>query len=346
MEYGLKRCEAHWLFAAGLALGLMFAVQAEAQTFEEGYQSYMRNQFPVAELQFRAAAKKARTKEDRAFIQKFIGICQYMRGDRKSAAASFLDSLGLDRNITIDEEEVLDPGVVTFFAAIKSRWLNSPEGRMASAPAPAPKAAPVPAPAAMAQAPKPAAQATPPPPKAPTADPRAATVAAEKRKKFKEKDSAKPEEGGRMISWMHFMPFGLGQFYNESYFLGSALAAGQVFALYQFTSLDQQIKDERAQSQQVADNPNILQAEKDQFLLDNESYIDGLTSDKSTAVSVFAALYISGVAQALIFAPQHPAFEDGSGPETSKKRRKKAINTAWIPGSPGGTYLVQVHFNL
>jgi hypothetical protein len=352
MENGLKRCEAHWLFAAGLALGLMFAAQAHAQTFEEGYQSYMRNQFPVAELQFRAAAKKARTKEDRAFIQKFIGICQYMRGDRKSAATSFLEALGSDRNITIDEEEVLDPGVVTFFAAIKNRWLNSPEGRMASAPAPAPKAvpapAPAPAPAAVAQAPRPAVQEAPPAQKPAPVEPKAAPQVADKnkKKKPKEKDGAKAEESGRMISWMHFMPFGLGQFHNESYLLGSALAAGQIFALYQYGSLDQQIQDERAQNQQVTDNPNILQAEKDKFLLDNETYINGLTSDKNTAVSVFAALYISGVAQALIFAPQHPTSEETAGPETSKKPRKKAINTAWIPGSSGGTYLVQVRLNL
>jgi len=97
MENGLKRCEAHWLLAAGLSLGLMFAGQGQAQTFEEGYQSYMRNQFPVAELQFRAAVKKAKTKEDRAFIQKFIGICQFMRGDKKSAANSFFEALNSGR---------------------------------------------------------------------------------------------------------------------------------------------------------------------------------------------------------------------------------------------------------
>ncbi len=344
MENGLKRCEAHWLLAAGLGLGLMFGGEAKAQTFEEGYQSYMRNQFPVAELQFRAAVKKAKTKEDRAFIQKFIGICQFMRGDKKSAAASFTEALNSDRNITIDEEEVLDPGVVAFYAVIKTRWLNSPEGRAAAA-APAAVAKPAAAaPVAVAPAPKAAVQEAPQPAKAPAAEPKAAAVPVEKPKKKKVKESAKPEEGSRMISWMHFMPFGLGQFHNDSYLLGSAFAVGQVYSLYQYMSLDKQISDERAQSDEVAANPNILQAEKDKFLLDNAGYIDGLTSDKNTAATTFAALYVIGVAQSLIFAPRHPAVDD-SGPETSKKPRRNPISTAWIPGNSGGTYLVQLRLN-
>jgi hypothetical protein len=346
MENGLKRCEAHWLLATGLSLGLMFAGQSQAQTFEEGYQSYMRNQFPVAELQFRAAVKKAKTKEDRAFIQKFIGICQFMRGDKKSAANSFLGALNSDSKITIDEEEVLDPGVVSFFAVIKTRWLNTPEGRATAAPAPAPVAKPVaPPPMAVAQASKPAVQEAPPPPKAVPQEPKAAPAPVEKPKKKKSKEAAKADEGGRMISWMHFMPLGLGQFHNDSYLLGSAFAAGQVFALYQVLSLDKQIADEKAQSQEVADNPNILQAEKDKFLLDNSGYIDGLTSDKSTAATVFAALYVASVAQALIFAPRHPVVDD-AGPETSKKPRRNPISTAWIPGNSGGIYLVQLRLNL
>jgi hypothetical protein len=346
MENGLKRCEAHWLFAAGLSLGLMFAGQSQAQTFEEGYQSYMRNQFPVAELQFRAAVKKARTKEDRAFIQKFIGICQFMRGDKKSAANSFFEALNSDRNITIDEEEVLDPGVVSFFAVIKTRWLNTPEGRAAAAPAPAPAPKPVaPAPVAVAQAPKPPVQEAPPAPKAVVQEAKPAPAPVEKPRKKKAKDTSKSEDGGRMISWMHFMPLGLGQFHNESYLLGSAFAAGQIFALYQVTSLDKQIADEKAQNQEVADNPNILQAEKDKFLLDNAGYIEGLKTDKSKAATAFAALYVLGVAEALIFAPRHPAADE-AGPETSKKPRRNPISTAWIPGNSGGTYLVQLRLNL
>lgn len=337
MENCLKRCEAKWLFAACLCLGLMFAVKGQAQTFEEGYQSYMRNQFPVAELQFRAAAKKAKTREDRAFILKFIGICQFMRGDKKSAANSFFEALGSDRNITIDEEEVLDPSVVSFFNVIKTRWLNSPAGMAAAAPRPAPAAAnPMPPTAAAPKevvqetAPRPATQPMPPP------------VVAEKPKKRKFKEGVKGEEDGRMISWMHFMPFGLGQFHNESYLLGTAIALGQVYSLYQYSYLDTQIAEERDQNQQVADNPNILQAEKDQFLLDNGDYIAGLTKDKNAAGAAFVGLYIAGVAQALIFAPRY----SDAGPETSKKYRRKSMTTAWIPTDSGGTYLVQLRLNL
>jgi TolA-binding protein len=346
MENGLKRCEAHWLLAAGLSLGLMFAGQGQAQTFEDGYQSYMRNQFPVAELQFRAAVKKAKTKEDRAFIQKFIGICQFMRGDKKSAANSFNGALNSDRNITIDDEEVLDPGVVSFFAMIKTRWLNSPEARVAAGPAPAPVARPAPPlPMAFAQAPKPPVQEAPPAPRMVPSEPKAAPTLAEKLKKKKAKEAAKAEVGGRIISGMHFMPLGLGQFHNDSYIPGSAFAAGQVFSLYQVLSLDKQIADENAQNDEVTNNPNIPQAEKDKFLLDNARYIDDLTSDKSTAATTFAALYVVSVVQALIFAPRHP-LADESRRETSKIPNRNRISTAWIPGNSGGTYLVQLRLNL
>jgi len=198
---------------------------------------------------------------------------------------------------------------------------------------------------AVAQAPKPQVQEAPPPPKVVPPEPKAAPAPVEKPKKKKAKEAAKAEEGGRMISWMHFMPLGLGQFHNDSYLLGSAFAAGQVFSIYQVLSLDKQIADEKAQNDEVANNPNILQAEKDKFLLDNAGYIDGLTSDKSTAATTFAALYVVSVAQALIFAPRHPAADE-SGPETSKKPGRNPISTAWIPGNSGGTYLVQLRLNL
>jgi hypothetical protein len=346
MENGLKRCQAHWLFAAGLGFGLMSAVKVQAQTFEDGYQSYMRNQFPVAELQFRSAAKKAKTKEDRGFIQKFIGICQYMRGDRKSAANSFLDALNSDRNVTLVEEEVLDPGVVSFFNTVRTRWQSSSDGMAANSQkpaAPAPKPNPAAAlPPAPKQAPQQAApvtrslaagnKQTPPP-----------TV--EKAKPRKIKDT-KQVNSHREISWIHFMPFGLGQFHNESYYLGSAMAIGQIYSIYRYNSLSRYIAGERDENSQVAGNPNILQAEKDQFLRANTDYIGGLTSDKNLAGTALIALYISGVAQSLIFAPQYSRAENENGPETSKKKLGNSIHTAWLPSHSGGTYLVQLNLKL
>jgi len=352
----LKRYEAKLLFATCLLLGIMLSSRGGAQTFEEGYQSYMRNQFPVAEFQFRSALKKAKTKEDRAFIQKFMGICQFMRGDKKSAANTFYEALGSDRNVTIDEEEVLDPGVVAFFNVIKTRWSSSPEG-LAAAKGPAhqgtalaPKNPGAPlapgVPKTTAQEPLPAAkvavQETKP------ASP--ATVPAEpktKKKKIKEAlSTSKPEEVSRIFSWMHLMPFGLGQFHNESYFLGSAVALGQVYSLYQYQFLSSQIIKEQKQNREVEENPNVLQSRKDEFLLENANYISGLKKDRDTSGTLFAALWVGGVIEAYISAPRYRASEAATSPESSRKIPSKSIGTAWLPNSLGGTYLVQVQFNL
>ncbi len=354
----LKRYEAKLLFAACLFLSSMLSSRGGAQTFEEGYQSYMRNQFPVAELQFRNAVKKAKTKEDRAFIQKFMGICQFMRGDRKSAANTFHEALANDRSITIDEEEVLDPGVVSFFNVIKTRWISSPEG-LAAARGPAQQNMPVtaksPAAPVAPLAAKTVAQEQLPAAKVGVQEQRPASPAnaipadaKAKKKKTKEapSSSSKPEEGSRVFSWMHLMPFGLGQFHNESYVLGSAVALGQVYSLYQYQFLSSQIIKERKQNQEVEANPNVLQSRKDEFLLENANYISGLKQDRDTSGTLFAALWVGGVIEAYISAPRYRASDAGSSPESSRKIPSKSIGTTWLPNSLGGTYLVQVKFNL
>jgi hypothetical protein len=354
----LKRYEAKSLFAACLFLSIMLSSRGGAQTFEEGYQSYMRNQFPVAELQFRSAVKQAKTKEDRAFILKFMGICQFMRGDKKSAVNTFHEALAADRNITIDEEEVLDPGVVSFFNVIKTRWISSPESQAAAkgpaqknmavaAKSPAAPVAPVAA-KTLAQEQLPAAKVGVQEPK--PASPANAIPTDPKTKKKKTKEalssSNKPEAGSRIFSWMYLMPFGLGQFHNESYFLGSAVAIGQVYSLYQYQFLSSQISKERKQNQEVEVNPNVLQSRKDEFLLENANYISGLKKDRDTAGTLFAALWIGGVIEACISAPRYRASDAGSSPESSRKIPSKSIGTAWLPNSLGGTYLVQVKYSL
>ncbi len=357
MELALVRFGAKWLFAVFLCLGMGLSNLGKAQTFEEGYQSYMRNQFPVAELQFKSALKRAKNREDRAFILKFVGICQFMRGDKKSAATSFTDSLGMDRNVTIDEEEVLDPGVVSFFTVIKNRWLNSPEGMAANAQTkPAPSVAgavPTKGQAGgalgntQAKAPAqevPVAKAPPPEAKA-TATAPLPTENRVKRKRAKESSGGNKEDGSRNFSVLHFMPFGLGQFHNESYLLGTIFALGQGYSLYQYSFLSSQITKEQSQNKQVSENPNILQSKKDEFLLANANYISGLRKDKDSAAATFAALWVGGVVQSLIFAPRNHSSE-ASGPETSKKQQIKSIKTGWLPNDQGGTYTVHLSLAL
>lgn len=297
-------------------LGALSAGQAYAQTFEEGYQTYMRNKYPVAELQFKAALKKATTKEDMAFILKFIGICQYMRGDKKLAASSFFQAVNYDRGITVDESEVLDPSVVGFFDFLKNKWIKENAFAQQSQTLPAP--APPPAAAAAATAAKPAAdpaasKAAPKSPSSPKA-PVKPTVAL--KAKTKASPAAHPHpmektgEGGQ-FSFFHLTPFGGGQFYNGSYVLGSGFALLQAYGLYSFVDLQKRI-DERQGLDALVQNDSRLNPEQiTQFMSDNSSYIIDLKSDQTLALSLFLGAWAVSIGEAIFNAAPSPVAVEG-----------------------------------
>lgn len=269
-----------WLMS--LILGcLLLSLPAYAQTFEDGYQSYMRNQFPVAELQFKSALRKATADEDKAILLKFIGICQYMRGDKKNSQSSFIQALNADRSIAIEAEDVLDPGVITYFNAIKSHI--GPELKKKKAQPPVAKATPAPA-------------ASPPRPKA-------------RKKPAKSKgsesimglnDNDVVEDKTRKVSVMQLLPFGFPQFYNDSYWLGSGVAALQVYSLYSILDANKTIKEREGLNQVVATKEGLTDEQRQAFFRENNSFVNKVKSQKDLAIISFSALWIASITESIL----------------------------------------------
>ena len=266
-----------WIFTILLSLTIL-SLPAQAQTFEDGYQSYVRNQFPVAELQFKNALKKASAQEEKGFILKFIGICQFMRGDKKNAGISFNQSLSMDRSIQIDAEEVLDPTVVTFFNQIKSRL-----------------------PPEVKRKPKPDKLAI-----APALNPAQAPL--KKKAKGKKKSQSSLgltgdqtfEQKPRSIGILHFLPLGLPQFANSSYIMGSAFAGLQLFSLYTIGDAEQQSQERRALNKVVRLKEGLTDEQRNDFYRENDAFIDELKQQKNLAIAGFSALWVISIAEGII----------------------------------------------
>lgn len=269
-----------WFQSLLLSL-MLLSLPAKAQTFEDGYQSYVRNQFPVAELQFKNALKKTNADEEKAFILKFIGICQYMRGDKRGAANSFTQSVQLDRSVQIDSEEVLDPTVVSYFNAIKSRVppeaKKSPKAVEAS---PAPQQQPK----QIQQAPK------------------------RKLTKKKRKNSSMAlaaemkslEDKPNKIGIMHFLPLGLPQVANGSYILASGFAGLQLYSLYSMYDAQKVAKERSSLNVVVRDSEGLTEEQRQSFYKENNAYVDELKKQKNLAIAGFGALWVISVAEGII----------------------------------------------
>ncbi len=319
-------------------LSEIFALRAYGQTFEDGYQPYMRNQYPVAELQFKAALKKVNTKEDQAFILKFIGICQYMRSDKKLAAASFFQAVSLDRGITVDESEVLDPGVISFFTALKSKWIK--ENRFVTPPPVAQ------APAAPAQA-----AAASPQEKTSGASAKSQKVAKSSKMALAAKSQAKTRDPKQRdpdsrFSIAHLLPLGTGQFYNGSYILGSAFAAVEIFGIYRFLDLNNQIKERDELEVKVAQDERLTADQILTFNEENKTFISDLKSDRTAALGIFVGFWAIGIIEAIINAPQPEKVEVVSA-NMSRMPAQAAVkwNGSWLPNN-GGQWLLQMHVAL
>ncbi len=274
-----------WLMS--LLLGcLLLSLQAKAQTFEDGYQSYVRNQFPVAELQFKNALRKANADEDKAVLLKFIGICQYMRGDKKNAQATFGQALYADRSIAIESEDVLDPSVITYFMGIKAKLAPELKKKQKQAPPTVAKST-VPVPV---NKPKPKPLKTRP-------------------TKSKSSDSIMglsdgsltTEERSKKISYMQFLPFGFPQFHNESYWIGAAFAAGQIFSIYSILDADKAIKGRQGLNDIVANKEGLSEDQRQAFYLENNNFIKKVQSQKTLALAAFGSLWAASVVESIWF---------------------------------------------
>lgn len=273
-----------WLMS--LILGcLLLSLPAYAQTFEDGYQSYVRNQFPVAELQFKNALRKATVDEDKAVLLKYIGICQYMHGDKKNAQQSFSQALKSDASITIESEDVLDPSVITFFSGIKARL--GPELKKKQKDKEKEKIAQSQAQSAALTKPQ-----TPPQSNF-SQSPKSKTKA--KKAKVKGSESIMGladsnivvDDKSRKISVLQFLPLGLPQVHNDKYLLAGGFAALQLFTLYSMFDADKTIKDRQALNGVVANKEGLTDEQREAFYKENNSFISKVSGQKKSCTGWF-----------------------------------------------------------
>lgn len=244
-----------------------FSQGAGQPYFEKGYQAYMRNQFPPAEFFFKKAYRKATTSEDKAFILKYLGITQFMKGNKKGSSQAFNNALKLDPTLRIDSEEVLDASVIVFFQEVKISFLQryKPNNKDLSQVSPDKK---------------------------------------KKRKKRKKKNKNRSEKGSD-DSWFniaHLAPFGVPQLYNGQYLLGAFYGGGQVVSAALYIQRLAQISTEKSESASVAADASIADEQKNDFLEKNSDYIGTLESDADTAIISFGLLYTASVIHGMVSA--------------------------------------------
>ncbi|MBC7661849.1 MAG: hypothetical protein H7249_19325 [Chitinophagaceae bacterium] len=299
-----------------LILGcLLISLPLQAQTFEDGYQSYVRNQFPVAELQFKSALKKAGADEEKSFILKFIGICQYMRGDKKNSGQSFMQALTLDRNVQIDSDEVLDPTVVSFFNNIKSHL--GPDTRKREKSAQAAEVSPESSGIATSQPQKSSSKnKVQPEASAFSTATASGTQASAKnggtlkksksRKKMRDESSlgldsnVQISEKSRRLHFTQFLPFGFPQFHNDSYILGGGAAVLQVAALASVVSNNKTITDRQKLNTFVSTKPGLTDQQREDFYSANNKFIADVKQKKNLALFGFVAVWGASVAESIL----------------------------------------------
>ena len=139
------------------------------------------------------------------------------------------------------------------------------------------------------------------------------------------KKAAKASAGSPFIS---ILPFGAGQFQNHSYFKGSLFLISEAGALYfwqtnsaaatQATSqLSSDMNDFDAQIAAAPDVPTkaFYQNQKDARQTELQGYITTSNNNATLSLEVFGGLYLLGVADAFIFAPDRT-------PPPKKKKKK------------------------
>jgi hypothetical protein len=80
----------------------------------------MRSDYRGAEMQLTAAVKSAKSKTELAETYKYLGVAQYMRGQKAAANTSFVRAKTLNPMVKLTANDVADESVLPVFAAAKS----------------------------------------------------------------------------------------------------------------------------------------------------------------------------------------------------------------------------------
>ncbi len=100
-----------------------------AQVWKTGRSSLMKNDFKSAKAQLSKALKTSKSGAERAETYKYLGVAQYMSGDRNGAIASFKMAKANNPAIQLTAAEVIDESVIPVFNMARATSAGSPPAR-------------------------------------------------------------------------------------------------------------------------------------------------------------------------------------------------------------------------
>jgi PEGA domain len=116
-----------------LMIGL-FSNIALAQAWKQGQASLLKNDFKSAQSQLTAALKKCRSKEEQGETYKYLGVAQYMAGQKQAATSSFQKAKAIHPSIQLTDAEVVDESVLPFFKGVGARPASGKPSTVAEGP--------------------------------------------------------------------------------------------------------------------------------------------------------------------------------------------------------------------
>ena len=338
---------------------------AQAQTYNEAYQQYIKSDYKGAIAILNKIVKSAYAKDELALAYKLLGIVHYMEGNKKAAAAAFRMALRNEPNIAISPGEVLDETVVEFFADQKTimedevltRRIREEDSKMkttGSAPGGAAGKNAAKGAGAAGGEDQVGLDAGPPAPKG--KEPPAKPKKVVKNTKFApEKIPAPPKSkapvataGG--FSIVQLLPFGIGQFYNHAYVLGALFGAAEAGTLVGYYILNENINKAVANSDAIQDDPRYSQPEKDSAYATAISYSKSRHDMQTYCIIGFFGLWgLEALEAVFLSGAKKPVVKGVAGDGAAPARRVLAITPLPVVEGDHVTFVpgltLQLHLN-
>lgn len=105
----------HWL----ILFVLLLPSVSYAQSWKAGRASLMKNDFKNAKVQLSSALKAAKSETELAETYKYLGVAQFMSGNKNSATSSFQMAKNTNPGVKLTASEVIDESVIPVFNGVK-----------------------------------------------------------------------------------------------------------------------------------------------------------------------------------------------------------------------------------
>lgn len=304
-----------------LGLTISFSISISpisyAQSYSKAYQEYIKSDFPTAKRSLVVALKTKQPAPQMARLLKLLGIVHYMMGNKKASAKSFQLAIKKDKNTAINSAEVLDESIIDFFEDQKTivedelimQQMRRDEMKYSS------------------KKKKKYSSVSKKNKKKAYKKKRKTRHRAQKksksykesfgfddfepkRKKRKKSKRGKKSKKGSISVWT-FLPFGAGQFANDSMLMGTGFLiseAGLIASYFYHNSLaNSAVSDSDA----VENDTTISDEDKEAFYKSNDDYMNKNRQIANISMAGFFVMWGLGVVEAWLNVP--------------KKSKKKAL---------------------